>query len=908
MKPSFTPRGLAIGSAILLLLQPALAQSPAVSKLFAGQITTPSVEPQFGSAIALSDRWLVIGEPLNDEAFENAGAVHVFDATSGRYLRKLVPDDTPDSRIFGTPLAIHGDLLIAGAYTDSESAPVSGAAYVFDLRSGRQLRKLKANDADNVDFFGASVAIYGNRALVGALLDDQLGNNAGAAYLFDLDTGAQIAKLTASDGAANHQFGQALALSGNVALIGAPGATGLVANSGAAYLFDIASGIETKKITGSAAVAGNQFGSSVALDGTLALIGAPNNAALGLDAGMAYFFDITTGSELARIINSLYGGPGELFGSRVALHAGIALVGAPGANAFTGAAYQIDLRSGAVLRRFLAPDADPDDRFSAGLAVFGTQAAFGSPRDADLGTSAGAAYRFRSLVGTLPTKTLASTGNFAPAVPGASFSALANPCINPAGRYMLDARLRGPNTSAGRDRGLWSTLGSPNETLSLLLQSRAPLDPLGPAFTGTRIAALSGIAMNQNQHALLQVTLSGPGTGPGRNQALLTDNGTALAPITRTGVALPILGGASLSSIRQTAQNRNVATPRVALTYLLRREPSLATAASDSGLLFADHATGLLIDGTARESTPAPVAGLFGQFTGRVAISNLSAVFSADHILNATTTVRALFKRPAGGPSDLVVDSGVAAPGTGGALFRSFLGEGVTTSDAALFRATLSGPGVTSANNEGLWHQSVDLVARKGSPVPGLSAAITWSRFIGFWPVANNGMIFLATIKGPGINASNNTGLWALQEDGTTLSLLRLGDPLSHADRPRVRTLQRIDVDPASGRYTVLVSLTGSPTLNQALLAGSLALGNPADQTSLRLPQIKLRKGLPFTELDGSTHTLRSLSLRPTTDPTGSGAKGLAHILNANGQIILSVVAGDRATRLLGHQEISLKP
>jgi hypothetical protein len=236
------------------------------------------------------------------------------------------------------------------------------------------------------------------------------------------------------------------------------------------------------------------------------------------------------------------------------------------------------------------------------------------------------------------------------------------------------------------------------------------------------------------------------------------------------------------------------------------------------------------------------------------------------------------------------------------------LGEGVTTSDAALFRATLSGPGVTSANNEGLWHQSVDLVARKGSPVPGLSAAITWSRFIGFWPVANNGMIFLATIKGPGINASNNTGLWALQEDGTTLSLLRLGDPLSHADRPRVRTLQRIDVDPASGRYTVLVSLTGSPTLNQALLAGSLALGNPADQTSLRLPQIKLRKGLPFTELDGSTHTLRSLSLRPTTDPTGSGAKGLAHILNANGQIILSVVAGDRATRLLGHQEISLKP
>ncbi len=908
MKQVFTIQLLVFLSILLLNLQPALAQSPAVSKLFAGKITTPSVEPQFGLAIALSDRWLVVGEPLNDESFTNAGAVHVFDATSGRYLRKLVPDDTPDSRVFGSALALHGDTLLVGAHFDSESAPASGAAYVFDLRTGRQLWKLKANDADNLDFFGITLALSDQRALIGAPLDDDLGANAGAAYVFDLTTGSQIAKLTASDGAANHSFGLSVALSGSVALIGAPEAPGLVANSGAAYVFDLTSGVEVKKISGSAAVVGNAFGSAVALDGTLALIGAPDNAALGIDAGMVFFFDITSGTELARITNGLYGGAGERFGSRVALHTGLALVGAPGANAGAGAAYQIDLRSGAILRRFLAPDADPDDRFSVGLAVFGDQAVFGSPRDSDLGTDAGAAYRFRALTGTLPAKTLARVGNFAPAVPGAAFSAFANPSLNPQGRFMFDARLRGPNTSAGRDRGLWSTLGSPNESLSLLLQGRASLDPLGPAFTGTRVASLSGLAMNQNQFALLQLTLSGPGTGPGRNQALLTDNGTALAPITRTGLALPILGGASLRTIRQAAQNRNAVTPRVAFTYDLQQAPSLATAASDSGLLFADHAIGLLIDGAARESAPAPVTGLFGQFTGRVALSNLTAVFSASHILNPTTSVRALFKRPPGGPSELVVDSGVAAPGTGGALFQTFLGEGVTASGRALFRATLSGTGVTTANNEGLWHQNLDLVARKGASVPGLSASITWSRFLGFWPVADNGLVFHAVIQGPGINASNNTGLWALQEDGSLLRLLRLGDPLAHADRPRVRALQRVDVDPTSGRYTVLVSLTGSPARNQALLAGSVALGNPTDQTALRLPQIKLRKGLPFTELDGTTHTLRSLSLRPTTDVTGSGAKGLAHLLNADGQILLSVIAGDRTTRLLGHQEISFKP
>jgi hypothetical protein len=894
--------------ALFLAGLPSRALTSPVSKLYAAKNAVPSTEPGFGSAIALSDRWLAIAETGNDEVSTEGGAVHLFDASSGRHLRKLVPNDTPDTRLFGNALAIHGDLLIVGAYFDSESAPVSGAAYVFDLRSGRQLWKLKANDADNLDFFGTSVAVFNRRALVGAPLDDQFGNNSGATYVFDLDTGTQLYKLTASDAAAGHEFGYSVALSGSLALIGSPVADGMAIDSGAAYLFDLQSGAELQKITGSVAAANDGFGSAVALDGTLALIGAPNNDAVGLNGGMVYFFNAPTGTELSRLINAAFGGASEGFGARVALHGGLAIVGAPGANAFTGAAYQIDLRNNIVLRRFSAPDADPDDRFSLGLAVHAHQAVIGSPRDADLSIRSGAAYRFRSLVGTLPAKTLVSTGNFAPAVPGASFTSFANPIIDPGGKVMFDARLRGPNTTAGRNRGLWSTLGSPTESIGLLLQGRDSLDALGPAFIGTRVVSASGIAMNEKGHALLSATLSGPVTGPGRNQALMSDDGTSLTSIARTGTPIPILGDASLRGIRQAVQNRSIGTPRIAFTYDLRREGTLATPQSDSGLLFANTSFGTLLDPAAREASAAPGTGLYGQFTGRVAISNLTAVFSCFHIKDETTTVPAVFKRTVGGASLLVAEEGVAAPGAGAALFRSFLAEGVNTTTAAVFRATLSGDGVTAANNEGLWHQSVGLVARKGSPVPGFLPNTTWSRFLGFWPVANNGLIFQALIKGPGINASTNTGLWVLQEDGSLLNLLRLGQPLNSSDAARIRSLQRIDVNPTEGSYAILVSLTGSAAHNQALLAGSVALGNPTTQTSLRLPQLKLRKGLPLIEQDGSTLAVRSLSMRTTTDPSGSGAKGLGHALGLQGQIVLSVIGSDRSTRLLSHQEITLQP
>jgi len=100
-----------------------------------------------------------------------------------------------------------------------------------------QETKLTADDAAANDLFGSSVAISGNTALVGARRDDVGGSRSGSAYLFDITTGNQIAKLTADDAAEFDSFGGSVALSGNTALVGARWDDGAGSDSGSTYLY-----------------------------------------------------------------------------------------------------------------------------------------------------------------------------------------------------------------------------------------------------------------------------------------------------------------------------------------------------------------------------------------------------------------------------------------------------------------------------------------------------------------------------------------------------------------------------------------------------------------------------------------------------------------------------------------------
>ncbi|GAH66138.1 unnamed protein product [marine sediment metagenome] len=124
---------------------------------------------------------------------------------------------------------------------DDDCGDQSGSAYVFEDNGTDwvQLAKLTASDGAAGDEFGYSVSLSGTMALIGAYQDNDCGDGSGSAYLFE-DNGTawvQVGKLTASDGAADDWFGLSVSVSGTTALIGAYRDSDLGTWSGSAYIF-----------------------------------------------------------------------------------------------------------------------------------------------------------------------------------------------------------------------------------------------------------------------------------------------------------------------------------------------------------------------------------------------------------------------------------------------------------------------------------------------------------------------------------------------------------------------------------------------------------------------------------------------------------------------------------------------
>ena len=262
---------------------------------------------------------------------------------------------------FGYSVALDGDTALVGAYAaDVNGNFDQGAAYVF-VRQGAswsQQQKLVASDGVQGDFFGYSVALDGDTALIGAAQANVNGNfDQGAAYVFVREgaSWSQQQKLVASDGVADDRFGRSVALDGDTALIGADQAD-VNGNfyQGAAYVFvrQGASWSQQQKLVASDGAQGDRFGWSVALDGETALVGA-SLADVGGNAsqGTAYVFvrEGASWSQQQKLVAS-DGAARDRFGWSVALDGETALVGAywadAGGNANQGAAY-VFLREGA---------------------------------------------------------------------------------------------------------------------------------------------------------------------------------------------------------------------------------------------------------------------------------------------------------------------------------------------------------------------------------------------------------------------------------------------------------------------------------------------------------------------------------------------------------------------------------
>ncbi|TFB11899.1 hypothetical protein E3V55_02505, partial [Candidatus Marinimicrobia bacterium MT.SAG.3] len=192
----------------------------------------------FGWSVSISGDYAVVGARRDDDNGISSGSAYVYKRTGTSWAQeaKLLASDGAADDLFGWSVSISGDYAVVGAFGDDDNGTDAGSAYVFKRTgtSWAQEAKLLASDSGVGDQFGNSVSISGDYAVVGAWLDDDSGSASGSAYLFTRSgtSWAQKAKLLASDGATEGFFGKSVSISGDYAIVGAP-----AENPGSAYLY-----------------------------------------------------------------------------------------------------------------------------------------------------------------------------------------------------------------------------------------------------------------------------------------------------------------------------------------------------------------------------------------------------------------------------------------------------------------------------------------------------------------------------------------------------------------------------------------------------------------------------------------------------------------------------------------------
>lgn len=257
----------------------------------------------FGFSVALADPYLIVGARGADDNGNSSGAAYIFQRSGAQWIQrpKLTANDGTSGDFFGTAVAINNRFAVVGAELADGDVPGTGAAYVFENRGALWLHrvKLQASDGALLDQFGASVSLAGNMVLVGARAHDAGAVDAGAAYLFDevADGFSEIAKLQAATPASNSFFGHAVALQEEEALfvlVGAPGSDVAGVEAGAAHVFEPLAGRwqSVAQLLPFDNAPGSEMGIAVAATNTHAFAGSWQDAVSGVESGSVFAFDL----------------------------------------------------------------------------------------------------------------------------------------------------------------------------------------------------------------------------------------------------------------------------------------------------------------------------------------------------------------------------------------------------------------------------------------------------------------------------------------------------------------------------------------------------------------------------------------------------------------------------------------
>ncbi len=461
----------------------------------------------FGSAVAVNGNTALISSPTKAS---NQGAVYVFvrSASDGTWSQQAELT-VAGAASFGQAVALNGDTAVIGA---------TNTAYVF-ARSGTswtEQAKLAGSDAVTGDRFGGAVAIDGGTAVVGASAHN---NFLGAAYVF-VQSGAtwtQQAKLTASDAAANDQFGTSESISGDTILTGVPSRNSF---QGAAYVF-VRSGTtwtQQAELTASDGVSPDNFGHGISLSGDTALVGAYLKNK-GIGAAYIFVRSGATWTQQAEL-TAIDPAAGAIFGTTVSIDGSLAVVGSYKGNGGLGEAY-VFAQSGTnwtISMQLKAANGVTGDEFGQQVSISGGTVMVGAP---DHAGGAGAVYVFP--FPTLPNSGLVNAASFSHTVaPGSIASMFGTNFANSTGAASVKPL---PDTLNG------VSILVNNNSAPLIFVNQLQANFQIPFETQPGMATVVVTANGlDSQHATVNVTAEAPGIFiSGTNQAVVLNPDNSLA-------------------------------------------------------------------------------------------------------------------------------------------------------------------------------------------------------------------------------------------------------------------------------------------------------------------------------------------------------------------------------------------
>ncbi len=325
---------------------------------------------------------------------------------------KLTASDADSNDAFGASVDVDGDFLIVGARFGNSPSQDSGTAYAFrkdPVLGWVEESVLQASDGSTGDFLGTAVALSGTRALVAAPSHNgPAGLGVGAIYVFDRQPNGHWLQTDWRFSEFSHvgdQFGSSVALDGDVALVSSPGGGSTPGAGGGGVGFaefferDPAGDWQFQQVVsaGSNGAFGDVFGESVALRGDIAFIGAAGDDDVANNAGAVYVFTRNpagTWSEHSKLV-AWDGSTDHQFGRDVSVDGDLLLVGT--ANAEAVYVFRRDAAGTWNQEQKLQPAggaATPARRFGRKVSLRGDIAVIGASRDEDGGAEAGAVYVF----------------------------------------------------------------------------------------------------------------------------------------------------------------------------------------------------------------------------------------------------------------------------------------------------------------------------------------------------------------------------------------------------------------------------------------------------------------------------------------------------------------------------------